>query len=263
DIINSEIYITPPDDPMKISKIIYENGGWKIFGTSNKYNLTFILNEDYTKLTDLPPDMIREIGLELSLNDLFNLCRVNKKLNKFLCDDEIYWRLRYERDFGRASPHPKSWKELYKTEGIVWVSGHNESGQLGLGKFTQNIVNTPIQIPSIKAKAVACGSSHSMIIDTSANVWAFGNNDHGQLGLGDLLCRNKPTQILNVKAKTISCGQEHTIIIDTTASLWSFGHNIDGQLGLGDNNDRCTPAQIYDTKAKAISCGGYCSMIID
>ena len=56
--------------------------------------------------------------------------------------------------------------------------------------------NIPTQIPNIKAKVVSCGNYHTMIIDLNNNVWAFGYNDYGQLGLGDNQNRNIPTQIL-------------------------------------------------------------------
>jgi alpha-tubulin suppressor-like RCC1 family protein len=53
-----------------------------------------------------------------------------------------------------------------------------------------------------------------MVIDFNDEVWAFGNNEFGQLGLG-----KKPQQILtpekihNFKAKDIALGYSHTVAI--------------------------------------------------
>ena len=45
-----------------------------------------------------------------------------------------------------------------------------------------------------------------MIIDINNNVWAFGYNEYGQLGLGDNQDRNIPTQIFKYQSKIVSCG---------------------------------------------------------
>jgi hypothetical protein len=45
------------------------------------------------------------------------------------------------------------------------------------------------------------------------NVWAWGENDSGQLGLVGRN-RNKPTPIPGLKAKQIACGAYHTVMID-------------------------------------------------
>ncbi len=46
------------------------------------------------------------------------------------------------------------------------------------------------------------------------NVWSFGNNNYGQLGLklDNNVKRNVPTQILNIKAQFISAGGNHAMI---------------------------------------------------
>ena len=111
-------------------------------------------------------------------------------------------------------------------------------GELGLGLISNPdsvfIINTPTQISGIKAKAVSCGYSHTIIIDLNNNVWAFGQNHRGQLGLGDNQNRNIPVQIPDIKAKAVSCGEHHTMIIDLNNNVWAFGYNHVGQLGLGD-----------------------------
>jgi alpha-tubulin suppressor-like RCC1 family protein len=145
-------------------------------------------------------------------------------------------------------------------ENNVWVSGVNDSGQLGLGNCEN--VRTPIQIIGIKAKFISCGGNHTMIINLNNDIFVFGNNSKGQLGLGDYQKRTTPTQIPRMKAKFISCGNNHTIIIDMDYNVWAFGENECGQLGLGDYNDRNIPTQISGIKAKFVSCGNRHTVLI-
>ncbi len=66
------------------------------------------------------------------------------------------------------------------------------------------------------------------------NVWSFGSNHEGQLGLGDNgygTNRNIPTKINNIKAKFVSCGENHTVLIDMDNNVWSFGSNDNGPPG--------------------------------
>jgi alpha-tubulin suppressor-like RCC1 family protein len=87
----------------------------------------------------------------------------------------------------------------------------------------------------MQSKYISCNGSHTILIDMNDNVWAFGHNVHGQLGLGDTIQRNTPTQLIGVKTKNISCGNNHTIVIDLNNNLLGFGNNEEGTLGLGEN----------------------------
>ena len=146
----------------------------------------------------------------------------------------------------------------------VWSFGNNEFGQLGFGdNYEEDYISTPTQIQNVKAKQIACGGNHSMIIDLNDNVWSFGHNNHGQLGLSSFIDKNIPTRIPNIKAKQIACGGEHSMILDTNGNVWSFGSNHHGQLGLGNNASRNTPTQIQNIQAKQIACGYDQSMILD
>jgi len=85
-------------------------------------------------------------------------------------------------------------------------------------------------------------------IDLEDNVWVFGYNNYGQLGLGDSAGedddtqeRHVPVQIPNIKAKKVIAGDNHSAIIDwsvktdreefhssdddvwMTMCTWSFG----------------------------------------
>jgi len=84
----------------------------------------------------------------------------------------------------------------------------------------------PTQILNFKAKQISAGVNYSIFIDFNDNVWSFGLNDDGQLGLGDNLNRIIPTQIINIKAKQVSAGWHSSSLIDMNYGLWLFGSHI-------------------------------------
>ena len=65
----------------------------------------------------------------------------------------------------------------------------------------------------MKVKSISAGSLCSLIIDMDDNVWSFGDNQYGQLGLGNEVDKNIPTKIPNIKAKTISAKTYHSFIL--------------------------------------------------
>jgi alpha-tubulin suppressor-like RCC1 family protein len=93
------------------------------------------------------------------------------------------------------------------------------------------------------------GEYHTILIDLENNIWTFGDNRCGQLGIGNYIDKNIPTQILNLKVKQVSVGG-YTILIDIEDNIWAFGVNFNGQLGLVDFEDRNIPTQIPNLKAR-------------
>jgi alpha-tubulin suppressor-like RCC1 family protein len=127
--------------------------------------------------------------------------------------------------------------------GNVWSCGNNDYGQLGLGDINDRNVFTQTNIKNVVA--ISCSMSininrgHSLALDNKGNVWSCGNNEYGQLGLGDNNKRNKFTQIPKLSnILAISAGEGYSLALDINGNVWSCGDNIDGQLGLGDYNDR-------------------------
>ncbi|KAL3826438.1 hypothetical protein ACHAXA_011247 [Cyclostephanos tholiformis] len=81
------------------------------------------------------------------------------------------------------------------------------------------------------------GMMHSVFIDVDGNVYAAGNNNKGQLCLGDTDSRTLPTQILlpdGEIANVAAVGGEFTLILTSSGKIYGCGSNELGQLGLGD-----------------------------
>lgn len=143
------------------------------------------------------------------------------------------------------------------TSGNIWTWGKNNKGQLGLHNTTPR--NVPQMVPdengkpnSNKFKKVSAGGEHSAAIDMSGQVWSWGSNNHGQIGIGTMnemqwqITKTKPF-VDNVdkkeyKAIDIDCGGDHTLARDTDQYMWSWGRNTEYQLGgETDNSDQWAP----------------------
>jgi hypothetical protein len=101
-----------------------------------------------------------------------------------------------------------------KTDGTVWASGANWSGQLGDGTTTYSR-STPIQVMTGVA-AVSAGGSHSLFRKTDGTVWASGANSYGQLGDGTTANRSTPQQA------TILLTTAPELTAQPTASLFAL-----------------------------------------
>jgi len=221
-------------------------------------------------IEELPDGIIFWIALKLPLKDLFNLCKVNRRIHSLLCNNEYFWQRRFVKDFGEPDCNIiSSWKEEYmnKLMNRVWTFGNNQYGQLGLGDhISQDFPTGPLITEDgtqLKAKDISAGCNHTIIISEHHEVYVFGSNWRGQLGLGDTKDRLTPTRIPNLKAKAVSAGDEHTVVIDLEGNVWVFGDNRKGQLGLGEWVTRKNPTRIPDLKAKAVSAGFGHTVIID
>ncbi|XP_071148422.1 alsin-like isoform X3 [Mytilus edulis] len=72
----------------------------------------------------------------------------------------------------------------------------------------------------------------SIIIDTE--VWSWGKNSKGQLGVGDMGDRPNPTivkALSNKRITKICCGTTHGMALTANSQVYSWGSNASGQLG--------------------------------
>jgi len=79
---------------------------------------------------------------------------------------------------------------------------------------------------------------HNIIYNKDNNLFVFGSNFYGQLGLGHNNNINIPILLMqDQQIKSISCGYNHSIIQKTNGELLIFGNNAYGQLGLEHNQN--------------------------
>ena len=76
-------------------------------------------------------------------------------------------------------------------------------------------------------------------------LYSWGENADGQLGLGDVIFRSSPVQVGALTTwLNLAAGSYHSIATKTDGTLWTWGRNTNGQLGLGDTVKRSSPVQV-------------------
>jgi alpha-tubulin suppressor-like RCC1 family protein len=86
------------------------------------------------------------------------------------------------------------------------------------------------------------GGLHSLDARPGAGLYAWGQNDYGQVGDGTVLAI-RPTRTAvslpgGVSATLVASGAFHSLAVGTDARLHAWGYNHFGQLGDGTNTDR-------------------------
>jgi alpha-tubulin suppressor-like RCC1 family protein len=91
--------------------------------------------------------------------------------------------------------------------------------------------------------SIACCLYSSFAIKSDKTLWAWGNNEYGQLGDGTNMGKNAPVKVGSDYAM-ISCGGFHSLALKTDNTLWAWGINSFAELADGTRIDRNTPVQI-------------------
>jgi alpha-tubulin suppressor-like RCC1 family protein len=127
--------------------------------------------------------------------------------------------------------------------------GANASGQLGIGN-TNNRGDAGSEmgddLPAVDlgsgrtAKVIVAGGSHTCTILDDSSIKCWGENDQGQLGLGnttDSLNASVVDMGSGITAKAIAAGESHTCAILNNSAIKCWGRANEGQMGLFKWND--------------------------
>ncbi|RLN96461.1 hypothetical protein BBJ28_00010026, partial [Nothophytophthora sp. Chile5] len=161
---------------------------------------------------------------------------------------------------------------VVSSNGELLTFGMNDCGQLGLD-HTQH-QHTPQLVDALASQVVtkvACGLYHTVAITAGGEVYAFGKNDYGQLGVGHVRNVKMPTLVKasigesDEKIVAVSCGYYHTVTISERGKLVTWGRNDYGQLGIGSKDHKNSAQYVplpLSSKIKAASCGCYHTLIL-
>ena len=151
-----------------------------------------------------------------------------------------------------------------KSDGSIWTWGNNFFGQLGDG--TNIGRSDPVRVNGvIDAVAISAGSYHSAAATRNTGfVFAWGDNNSGQLGDGALTSRATPGDVGGVSGvKAISAGHDHTVMLKEDGSALATGYNVFGQLGDGSSTSRSSPVAVSGLSGvSAVSAGGFYSLAL-
>jgi len=131
-------------------------------------------------------------------------------------------------------------------DGNAYCWGAGSNGQLGTGGTASASQPSSAVMPGggVKFTRLASGFQYNCAIGTNEQVYCWGRNDSGQLGLGNTTNRTTPVQIVlpGVSFSEVACGSASTCAVSTTGAVYCWGRNDTYQLGLGDTTVRLLPA---------------------
>jgi alpha-tubulin suppressor-like RCC1 family protein len=117
-------------------------------------------------------------------------------------------------------------------------------------------------------KKISCGQYYSMAISHSNELYAWGDNGYGQLGLVEYAEPEtlgydwKPTKVLLENVKKVAGGWKHTLAVTHSGHLYAWGLNDCGQLGLGHWESTLKPQKVELPNVKKIACRRHYSMAL-
>jgi alpha-tubulin suppressor-like RCC1 family protein len=147
----------------------------------------------------------------------------------------------------------------------LYAFGENDYGQLGNSNSqpplephpTPTLVTLPGEQGHIAQ--IVTGGAHSLVLTSSGQLYAFGDNRFGQLGNanndGTEAPNSTPTLVTLPGTRghimRIAAGDEYSLALTSAGQLYGFGSDYDGELGFppGQHQERGdphpTPTQVY------------------
>lgn len=131
--------------------------------------------------------------------------------------------------------------------GTVEGCGSNIDGDLGLGEETNGVV-TPTPIPGLSdIVQVSAGDHSSAALTASGELFMFGSNDHGQIGVGpefeNVYTPEQvplPGPVSEVSAGGCANNNSHTLAL-VDGEVYGWGADRTGQVGDGATSEKYFP----------------------
>jgi alpha-tubulin suppressor-like RCC1 family protein len=130
----------------------------------------------------------------------------------------------------------------------LYAFGDDSQGQLGTAPSGNEIDPTPalVTLPGAGGPItqIAAGAFFSLAVTSTGQLYAFGENDYGQLGnpTNEVPLEPHPTPTLVTlpdevgPVTQIAAGNDHSLALTSTGQLYAFGENRFGQLGNATND---------------------------
>ena len=146
--------------------------------------------------------------------------------------------------------------------GQLFAWGSGSAGVLGNG--TRAGANSPSTVsPSsfpvgTDFRSVAAGANTSIAITRAGQLFGWGYNGDGQLGIGlETLFQTTPIAVstnglpINTTFSSIAVGYDHTLALSSEGLIYAWGDNTKGQLGNGTQSTSAVPVAVSNTNFPA------------
>lgn len=146
------------------------------------------------------------------------------------------------------------------SDGSLWGWGYNGSGQLGDGTTETHLAPVRIGFGTTWAEVssgggqrpVSSDGGHVLAIKSNGELWSWGWNKDGQLGIGHAEntwvpdhYHSTPTRVGTASNwLAVAAGSDHSLALDGDFKIWAWGANNVGQLGTGTLVATSTPVLV-------------------
>ncbi|NXR67843.1 RPGR regulator, partial [Rhadina sibilatrix] len=158
---------------------------------------------------------------------------------------------------------------VYTEKGNVYAAGGNSEGQLGLGDTEERTTFHLISFftNQYKIKQLSAGSYTSAAVTEDGQLFVWGDNSEGQIGLASEASVSVPCKVdIGKPVSFISCGYYHSALITGDGELYTFGEPVNGKLGLFPeqlkNNRVPQPVLGIMEKVNKVACGGEHTVVL-
>ncbi len=145
--------------------------------------------------------------------------------------------------------------------GRLYSAGKDNEGEVGNGVFGEPVISLYQITTSDGWKVVGGGSLHACAVDTTGDLYCWGWNGYGQLGVGDTGNRSTPTPVMNPGGMGwiyVDGGDQFTCGVDEDGAVYCWGNNNKYQVGQPDDSNFYTiPQRIYIAKKFTMVATGY------
>jgi alpha-tubulin suppressor-like RCC1 family protein len=139
------------------------------------------------------------------------------------------------------------------SSGQLYGIGEDFYGQLGFALSGSNHTSTPtlVALPGATGPVVqvAAGSSFALAVTSTGQLYSFGLNLDGELGIETNVGTSNPNPtpaLVGLPGAVgpvvrVAAGNDHSLAITASGQLFAFGANGSGQLGNATNNGNANP----------------------
>lgn len=236
-----------------------------------KINLLHTIFQNY--FTIYPTELVALIIKVYNPRELYcfltELIQSKQSIRVFMGHNKIITTSSDIRSYGIGLQHTIAVRSNFE----LYASGFNQYGQLGLGDF-YNVMGIAKRVPIepirfivcknyttfaislretlyawglgfsfrpeliglCQVLAISCSTQHIVAL-TRTEIYVWGNNSYGQLGLSDCISRTKPTKLFLPGIVSASCADRFTLFLDQFGQLYISGFG--GVFGI--NQVHCVP----------------------
>ena len=132
--------------------------------------------------------------------------------------------------------------------GLLYAWGWNARGQLGVNDTSRRLTPTREATHASNWAHASAGGNHTLAVKTNGQLFAWGVNNHGELGDGTIGTNRKlPTREMTSASDWVGviAGRDLSLAIKSNGRLWAWGANYNSRYGDGTPLQRTNPTQLF------------------